>query len=207
MQLPSGDAPARIYPGPAQPPCLVVIASSLGGIQALRHILSHLPADLPASVVVVQHLEPGRRSRLAEVLGMVSALPVCEAQGGEALNDGRVFVAPPDRHLVVDGGGRLQLSDAPPVRFSRPAADPLFASAADRFGAGVVAVVLTGCDSDGSLGVRAIKECGGIVLVQDPATATVESMPRNAVPPATADHLLLVEQSAGGIVEAVTESG
>lgn len=188
------------------PPCLVVIASSLGGIQALRHILSALPADLPASVVVVQHLEPGRRSRLAEVLGMVSALPVSEARGGEALDDGRVFVAPPGRHVVVDGGGRLQLSDAPPVRFSRPAADPLFASAAERFGAGVVGVVLTGCDSDGSLGVRAIKEAGGIVLVQDPATATVESMPRNAIATGTADDVLPLEQIAGRIVQAVTQS-
>ncbi len=187
-------------------PCLVVIASSLGGIQALRHILGSLPADLPASVVVVQHLEGGRRSRLAEVLGMVSALPVREAQGGESLDDGRVFVAPPDRHVVVDADGLLQLSEAPPVRFSRPAADLLFVTAAERFGAGVVAVVLTGCDSDGSVGVRAIKACGGTVLVQDPATAAVESMPRNAIATGTADEVLPVEQIAGRIVQAVTQS-
>jgi two-component system chemotaxis response regulator CheB len=184
----------------------VVIASSLGGIQALRHILAHLPADLPASVVVVQHLEGGRRSRLAEVLGMVSVLPVCEAVGGEALGGGRVFVAPPNHHLVVDGGRRLQLSDAPPVRFSRPAADPLFISAAERFGAGVVAVVLTGHDSDGSLGVRAIKESGGTVLVQDPATAMVESMPVNAIATGTADDVLPLEQIAARIVQAVAQS-
>jgi two-component system chemotaxis response regulator CheB len=187
-------------------PCLVVIASSLGGIQALRHILAALPAELPASVVVVQHLEGGRRSRLAEVLGMVSALPVREAVGGEALSDGVVFVAPPDHHLVVDAARRLQLSDAPPVRFSRPAADPLFVSAAERFGAGVVAVVLTGCDHDGTLGVRAIKEGGGTVLVQDPATAMVESMPRNAIATGTADDVLPLEQIAARIVQAVTQS-
>lgn len=202
MPLPPGGGPA----GDTPPPCLVVIASSLGGIQALRHILAGLPADLPASVVVVQHLEPGRRSRLAEVLGMVSALPVCEAQGGEALSDGTVFVAPPDRHVVIDEAGLLQLSDAPPVRLSRPAADPLFASAAERFGAGVVAVVLTGRASDGSLGVRAVKEGGGTVLVQDPATAAVESMPRNAIATGTADDVLPLEQIAGRIVQAVTQS-
>lgn len=184
----------------------MVIASSLGGIQALRHILADLPAGLPASIVVVQHLEGGRRSRLAEVLGMVSALPVCEARGGEALENGRVFVAPPDHHVVVDDAGRLQLSDAPPVRFSRPAADPLFVSAAEWFGAGVVAVVLTGYDHDGSLGVRAIKECGGTVLVQDPATAMVESMPRNAIATGTADDVLPLERIAGRIVQAVTQS-
>jgi two-component system chemotaxis response regulator CheB len=184
----------------------VVIASSLGGIQALRHILAGLPADLPASVVVVQHLEPGRRSRLAEVLGMVSALPVREALGGEALGERRVFVAPPDRHLVVDAGGLLRLSDAPPVRFSRPAADPLFVSAAERFGAAVVGVVLTGYDSDGTVGVRAIKDRGGIVLVQDPASAEEESMPRNAIATGMADEVLPLEQIAGRIVQAVTQS-
>ncbi|HLL82965.1 MAG TPA: chemotaxis protein CheB [Longimicrobium sp.] len=200
--------PASGAAAPADPtrPCLVVIASSLGGIQALREILAGLPADLPAAVVVVQHLEGGRRSRLAEVLGMVSALPVCEAVGGEALGDGRVFVAPPDFHVVVDGEGRLQLSDAPPVRFSRPAADPLFVSAAECFGAGVVAVVLTGYASDGSLGVRAIKERGGMVLVQDPATALVESMPRNAIATGMADEVLPLEQIAARIVQAVTQS-
>lgn len=205
MQLRSG-AEARRNSHPAQPPCLGVIASSMGGIQALRPILAALPAGLPAYVVVVQHLEPGRRSRLAEVLGMVSALPVCEALGGEALNDGRVFVAPPDRHVVVGAAGHLQLSDAPPVRFSRPAADPLFVSAAERFGAGVVAVVLTGCDSDGSAGVRAIKDGGGTVLVQDPATAAAESMPRSAIATGTADDVLPLEQIAGRIVRAVTQS-
>ena len=202
MQPASGIA----APAGPTPPCLVVIASSLGGIQALRHILSGLPADLPAWGVVGQHLAEGLLDRLAEVLGMVSPLPVREAMGGEALDDGAVFVAPPDFHVVVDGAGRLQLSDAPPIRFSRPAADPLFVSAAERFGAGVVAVVLTGCDSDGTLGVRAIKESGGTVLVQDPATATVESMPRNAIATGTADDVLPLEQIAARIVQAVTQS-
>ncbi|MBD0320147.1 MAG: chemotaxis protein CheB, partial [Gemmatimonadetes bacterium] len=175
MQHQPGTAALEV-PG-ARPPPVVVIASSLGGIQALRQILAALPADLPSAVVVVQHLEPMRRSRLAEVLNLVSTLPVAQAGGGERLELGHVFVAPPGCHLLVEADGRLALSDAPPVQFSRPSADPLFASAAERFGAGAVAVVLTGCDSDGSAGVRAIKARGGTVLVQDPATAVQGSMP------------------------------
>jgi two-component system chemotaxis response regulator CheB len=175
----------------------------LGGIHALRQILAGLPADLPFAIVVVQHLEPGRRSRLAEVLSPVTALPVCEARGGERLERGHVFVAPPDRHLVIGPDGRLALSDAPPVRFSRPSADPLFVSAAEHFGASVVAVVLTGCDSDGSAGVRAIKARGGTVLVQDPATATKESMPRNAIDTGTADEVVPLDLIAERIVRAV----
>lgn len=188
------------------PPRLVVIASSLGGIQALRTIFADLPADFPAPVVVVQHLEPGRRSRLAEVLNSVSTLPVAQADGGERLEAGHVFVAPPGCHLVVGADGRLALSDAPPEHFSRPSANPLFISAAERFGAGAVGVVLTGCDSDGSEGVRAIKGRGGTVLVQDPATAVQGSMPRNAIATGTADEVVPLEDIAARIVRAVTAS-
>jgi len=102
--------------------------------------------------------------------------------------------------------GRLALSDAPPVRFSRPSADPLFISVAEHFGAAAVAVVLTGCDSDGSAGVRAVKERGGTVLVQDPATAQVESVPRNAIDTGTADEILPLERIAARIVRAVSLS-
>ncbi len=202
MQVHTGTA----APDDRAPPPLVVIGSSLGGIQALRRILADLPADLPAPVVVVQHLEPGRRSRLAEVLNPVSNLPVAQAEGGERLEAGHVFVAPPGCHLVVGADGRLALSGAPPIHFSRPSADPLFVSAAEQFGAGVVAVVLTGCDSDGSAGVLAIKRRGGTVLVQDPATAVRESMPRNAIATGTADEVIPLEHIAARIAQAVTPS-
>jgi two-component system chemotaxis response regulator CheB len=201
MQIVSGTAAPR---GLADPP-LVVIAASAGGIDALRLILAALPAGFPAAVLVVQHLEPGRASRLAQVLGAVSALPVAEAAGGEPLAPGRVFVAPPGRHMVVGADGCLELSDAPPVRYSRPSADPLFASVAERCGKCAVAVVLTGLDSDGSAGVRAVKARGGTVLVQDPATAREGSMPRNAIATGTADEIVPLELIAGRIVQAVTQ--
>jgi two-component system chemotaxis response regulator CheB len=202
MQIVSSTAAATASGGPP----LVVIAASAGGIQALRQILAGLPAGFPAAVLVVQHLEAGRASRLAEVLGFASALPVREAKGGEALEAGRVFVAPPGRHMVVAADGRIELSDAPPVRFSRPSADPLFASVAERCGACAVAVVLTGLDSDGSVGVRAVKARGGTVLVQDPATAHEASMPLNAIATGAADEVVPLELIAGRIVRAVTAS-
>lgn len=204
MHLPDGTA----APPASTPvtPAVVVVASSLGGIQALRTILSGLPADLAVPVLVAQHLESGRRSRLAEVLAAVSALPVAEAAGGERLEPGKVFVAPPDRHMVVGADGCLALSDAPPVRFSRPSADPLFFSVAEHFGAAVVAVVLTGCDGDGSAGVRAVKARGGTVLVQDPATAQKESMPRNAIDTGTVDEIVPLERIAARIARAASPS-
>lgn len=202
MQIVSGTA----APNGSMDPPLVVIAASAGGIQALRHILAEFPAGFPAAVLVVQHLEAGRASRLAHVLGSVCALPVAEAAGGEALEAGRVWVAPPGRHMVVGADGCIELSDAPPVRFSRPSADPLFASVAERCGACAVAVVLTGMDSDGSLGVRAVKARGGTVLVQDPATAREGGMPRNAIATGAADDVVPLEQIAGRIVRAVTAS-
>ncbi len=197
---------AAADPGASTYPPLVVIAASAGGIQTLRTILAELPADLPAAVLVVQHLEPGRESRLAHVLGAVSSLPVAEAAGGEPLSPGRVWVAPPGRHMVVGAGGCIELSDAPPVRFSRPSADPLFASVAEWCGEHAVAVVLTGMDSDGSLGVRAVKARGGTVIVQDPATALAASMPLNAIATGTADEVVRLEHIAAHIVQAVTAS-
>ncbi|HEX8361003.1 MAG TPA: chemotaxis protein CheB [Longimicrobium sp.] len=200
MQILSGTA----APTPSHALPLVVIAASAGGIQALRLILARLPADFSAALLVVQHLEPGRPSRLAEVLGYVCALPVAEAVGGEALVAGRVIVAPPDHHMLVGADGRIELSDAPPVRYSRPSADPLFASVAERCGECAVAVVLTGMDSDGSLGVRAVKARGGTVIVQDPATAREASMPRNAIATGTADEVVPLELIADRIVQSVT---
>lgn len=202
MQTVAGTLAPPVAPDPP----LVVIAASAGGIQALRHVLAGLPEGFPAAVLVVQHLEPKRASRLAEVLGAVSVLPVAEAAGGEPLAGGRVFVAPPGRHMVVGADGRLQLSDAPPVRFSRPAADPLFASAAERCGPCAVAVVLTGLDGDGSAGVRAVKARGGRVLVQDPATAREKGMPRSAIATGVADEVVPLAQIADRIVHAVAST-
>ncbi|HEX8432556.1 MAG TPA: chemotaxis protein CheB [Longimicrobium sp.] len=183
---------------------VVVIGASAGGVQALRQILADLPRDLAAAVLVVQHLERDRPSKLAQVLGWASVLPVTEATGGEPIRAGHVYVAPPNRHLMMDADDRIVLSDGPAVNFSRPAADALFASVARHYGERAVAVVLTGFDSDGTEGVKVMKEHGGVVLVQDPAGAAQPSMPRNAIATGTADHVVPLGRIAAFIQDIVS---
>lgn len=173
---------------------MVSVVASLGGIAALRRLLSHLPADFPAAVLVVQHLERGRPSHVPELLAHDSQLPVREARGGERMREGVVYVAPPDRHLVVAADCTLALSDAPPEHYSRPSGDPLFRSMAEHCGSRGVAVVLTGRDADGSGGVGVVHAAGGTVLAQDPATAVDGSMPRASIRTGAVDRVLPLDE-------------
>jgi two-component system chemotaxis response regulator CheB len=159
---------------------VVVVAASTGGPQALTQLIGALPAPLGAAVVIVQHLPPGFSASLAARLDAVSALPVREARDGAALLAEHVYVAPSAGHTrlaVVGAQVVLALADDPPCWGVRPAADPLFASAAAVFGAGATGVVLTGMGRDGAAGLARIAAAGGQTLVEDPATATVPSMP------------------------------
>ncbi|HEX6750469.1 MAG TPA: chemotaxis protein CheB [Longimicrobium sp.] len=180
------SAPA---PSPPSPP-LVAVAASAGGIPALSELLRELPDDFPGAVLVVLHIEPHRISHLAEVLARSSALPVTQAAAGEAPQSGHVYVAPPDRHLVVGADGRLALADTPPEHHTRPSADPLFASLADYCGRRAVAAVLSGMGMDGSRGVRAVADGGGTVLAQDAATAGYYGMPAAAIATGGVAHVL-----------------
>jgi two-component system, chemotaxis family, protein-glutamate methylesterase/glutaminase len=173
----------------AEPPWLVAVAASAGGIPALGELLRALPASFPAAVLVVVHLEPHRVSHLAQVLDRASALPVSQAVAGERPLPGRVYVAPPDRHLMVAPDGLLRLADTPREHYSRPSADPLFASVAAFSGARAVAVVLSGMGSDGSLGAAEVARRGGTVLAQD-ASALYGSMPAAAVATGGVAHVL-----------------
>src|SRR5205085_1883898 len=148
---------------------VVAMAASAGGLTALSRILSTLPANFPAAIVVVQHLARGHRSWMAEILGRRTHLQVKEAQEGDSLRPGTVFIAPPNRHLLVNPDATLSLSQAELVHFVRPSADLLFESVAARFRERAVAVVLTGMGFDGTTGVLAIKKMGGIVIAQDEA--------------------------------------
>jgi two-component system, chemotaxis family, protein-glutamate methylesterase/glutaminase len=156
---------------------IIVIGASAGGLQALQRLLSDLPADLPAAVFIVLHI--GASSHLAQVLGRTGVLPVLRAESGVPIERGRVYVAVPGVHLLLHDD-HILLRRGPRENLARPAIDPLFRSAACAFGARVVGVVLSGSLNDGTAGLRAIKQCGGVAVVQDPADAAVPDMPRSA---------------------------
>ncbi len=159
----------------------VVIAASLGGRETLEELLAPLPADFPAPVLVAQHLHADSPGYLPTLLARRTRLVVKHAEPDEALRAGTVYVAPPARHLRVAAGGRCELANEPRINFARPAADPLFTSAAAVFGARVVGVVLTGRLFDGAAGAAAIRRAGGVVLVQEPASCRAPDMPRAAM--------------------------
>lgn len=159
---------------------IIVIGASAGGIDALRALLGGLPPDLRASVFVVMHVAADSPGILPRMLQDTSTLPVAHARDGEPIERGRVYVAPPDCHLLLERD-RVRLSRGPKENLSRPAVDPLFRSAAYAFGPRVVGVVLTGRLDDGTAGLWAVKRRGGAALVQDPEEATYPSMPRSAI--------------------------
>lgn len=173
---------------------VVVIGASAGGLQPLQTILHGLPPDLPASVFIVLHV--GATSHLAAILGQASALPVSAAVQGEVIRPGHVYVAVPGLHLLIHNS-HLLLRRGPRENFSRPAIDPLFRSAACTFGGAVIGVVLSGALNDGAAGLRAIKRCGGIAVVQDPVEAMVPSMPTSAQRYASIDHVATSTDMAG----------
>ncbi|HEX5727293.1 MAG TPA: chemotaxis protein CheB [Longimicrobiaceae bacterium] len=186
---------------PVKPFAVVALAASVGGLRALRAILSALPVDLPAAVLVVQHREPRRSGALlTALLGASTLLPVVEAAAGMRMEAGRVYLAPPDRHLELREDGTLALSDAPREHHSRPSADVLFRSLAAAYGPRAIAVVLTGRLDDGSGGVGAVKAGGGRVIAQDRHSSYDFSMPRSAIRTGTVDRVLPLEEIAPYLV-------
>ncbi len=187
----------------SQAMCVVAMAASVGGLHALSVILGGLPADFPAAVTIVMHLSPDHRSLLAEILKCRTPLTVKQAQPGDVLSHSCVYVAPPNHHLSVSPRGILQLSSrtAEKIHHSRPSAEPLFYSVAEVYERHAIAVVLTGGDGDGSLGVRVIKERGGIVIAQDRTTSQDFSMPESSIETGQVDFILPLEEIAGKLIE------
>ena len=171
-----------------QKPRVIAIGASAGGIEALKVLVAALPADLEASVLIVLHLAPTSPGRLPQILGSVAILPVAAATYGEIILPGRIYVAPPNRHMLVENDGRLLLTQGPMENRARPAIDPLFRSAALAFGPRLIGVVLTGYLDDGAAGLQAIKKCGGLAVVQDPKEAEAPSMPLSALRAVLVDH-------------------
>jgi len=180
---------------------LLVIGASLGGVAALPALLSGLPRDLPCPVLVVMHID-AHRSELPALLNARCAMPATHARDGDVLQPGHIYVAPPDQHMMVDGPV-VVLTRAAKEHHTRPAIDPLFRSAALSRGANVIGVVLTGMLSDGSAGLRAIKDAGGAALVQHPDDALEPAMPRAALRAVDVDHCLPLDELSAKLKELV----
>jgi two-component system chemotaxis response regulator CheB len=184
---------------------IVALAASAGGLKALSRVLEALPADFPATVVVVQHLDPRHRSLMANILSRRTPLHVKQAEEGERVCPATVYIAPPNRHLLVNSDGTLSLTQSELVHFLRPSADLLFESVAASYRDRAIAVVLTGTGSDGAMGVQAIKKMGGTVLVQDETTAEFFGMPSAAIQSGSVDFVLPLDEIPLALVTLVVK--
>ncbi|KQW99925.1 chemotaxis protein CheB [Massilia sp. Root418] len=175
----------------------VVIGASAGGVAALLEILPGLPAGAPLPIVVVVHMMQGRHSQLAEVFAQRMAMAVLEAEDKQPLAAGTVYFAPSGYHLSVESDHCFSLSCEAPHNFSRPAIDFIMASAADVYGPALAGILLTGANHDGAAGLAAIGEAGGLTVVQDPAEAQVDVMPRAAIRQRAPDLVLPLREIRG----------
>jgi two-component system, chemotaxis family, protein-glutamate methylesterase/glutaminase len=170
---------------------VVVIGASAGGIEALKRLVQALPADFSIPLLVVVHVAP-TQSVLPEILSRAGRLPAEHARDGAELTGGRIYVAPPDCHLLV-AGGTVRVVRGPKENGHRPAIDPTFRTAAAEYGRGVVGVVLSGALHDGTAGLAAVKEAGGLTAVQDPEEASYPAMPASAIAAVQPDYVLTIE--------------
>ena len=167
---------------------IIVIGASAGGVEAISRVIADLPRDVRAAILVVLHISRGR-SLLPEILTRAGRLPAAHPTDGEPLQYGRIYVAPPDHHMIIDGGA-VRVVRTASENGVRPALDPLFRSAARTYRSRVVAVILTGTLDDGTAGMLAVKQGGGITIAQDPNEAFSPGMPRSAVNAGAIDHIV-----------------
>ena len=168
---------------------IVVIGCSAGGVEALPKLLSKMPRNTPAAIFVVMHVSANSESYLPRIIGRSAKMPVEHAHHNEEILPGKIYVAPPDRHMMLTEK-TVQLTHGPKENRHRPAVDPLFRSAAQHFGSRVIGVILTGSLDDGTAGLQAIKRCGGLAVVQHPEGALAPGMPMSAVQYVSVDHVV-----------------
>ena len=179
---------------------IIVIGGSAGGLEGVNAIVSMLPAEFPAAIFIVLHTSPHSPGLLPEIFNHRGLLPAAHAQDGEPVTPGRIYVAPPDLHLLLENG-RVRVTRGPKENRSRPAVDPLFRSAALAYGPRVVGIVLSGWLDDGAAGLWAVKVRGGVAIIQDPEEAIARSMPEAARRQASVDYCLKVADIAPTLVE------
>lgn len=188
---------------------LIAIGASTGGTEAIKDVLLGLPADSPG-IVITQHMPPGFTRSFAERLNRMTRLNVVEAKGGERILPGHAFLAPGDKHLLVERSGAnyvTRLSDAEPVRRHKPAVDPMFHSVAQCAGRNVIACLLTGMGKDGAQGMLEIRQAGGYTVAQNEATCVVYGMPREAVAIGGAEDILPLGEIAEALLQQARKRG
>jgi len=182
---------------------IIVIGASAGGVEAISTLVAGLPREMRAAIFVVLHVSRGK-SAMPEILTRAGCMPAAHPRDRDPIHYGRIYVAPPDHHLIIDGTS-VRVVHGPTENGVRPSVDPLFRSAARTYGPRVVGVVLTGALDDGTAGLAAVKEAGGIAVVQDPEEAFAPSMPRSAMAFVNVDHVLPLREIAPLITSLTTE--
>lgn len=183
---------------------IITVGTSAGGVEALLYLAAHLPADLPATVLVTIHLPSQFRSSLDELLSQAGPLPASFATDGAPLRKGHIYIAPPDRHLLIEQD-KVRLGTGPRENNARPAIDPMLRSAAVCCCGRSIGVVLTGTLGDGASGLWAVSQCGGATVVQDPRGAAFPDMPRNALNRLNPDHVVALDQMPALLVRLAHE--
>jgi two-component system chemotaxis response regulator CheB len=185
------------------PKSVIAIGAGMGGSEALLKILAPLPADFPAVILVAMHLSPNWAISMVEELNQQTALTVRQAKSGDPVQPGSVFIAPPKYHLVIAEVGVLWLTVGDKINFARPAVDPLFDSVAKIHKERTIGVILTGSDSDGAAGIKAIKQVGGRTIAQDEASSENPEMPRTAVATGYIDLVLPLAEIGPALLKMV----
>jgi two-component system chemotaxis response regulator CheB len=169
---------------------IIVVGTSAGGVEALLDFVKSFPPDFSGSIFIVLHLSPFSNTNLPRILSKAGPLPAVQAKDGDKIEKGKIYVAPPDHHLILEKGNHIAVSKGPKENRFRPSVDALFRSAALVYGPRVIGVVLSGLLDDGTSGMWNIKRHGGIAIVQDPGEALFPSMPQNVMQYVEVDHVL-----------------
>jgi two-component system chemotaxis response regulator CheB len=179
---------------------IIVAGTSLSGFHGLKTVLGDLPKDFPIPIVVVQHRSSEDPELFAPLLSAYMQLPVVEVDDKQPMEPGRIYLAPSNYHVLIDGA-HLALSTEAPVLHAQPSIDVLFESAAECLGAGVLGVLLTEENRDGTAGLKRIRECGGFTVLQAPVTAPDRTMPETAIESAVADKVLPLEKIGAFLID------